>query len=198
MTQNNVRRLGTSLALAAALAAGHGAHAQVFTPSFMGPTSSGDVGVYVSDGAGTAIEGIWRQRSRSGYDLGLRAGFMDVGDGALTVGGELRKPLQVEGSPIALAVTGSAQGVFGDGNAIGLAAGLTAGHTFVPGTFTVTPYLHPRIALAKSLEGSSDFKADALVDLGLDFGVQPNLAVRLSLGLSSASPDWGIGLAWRR
>ncbi|MDB4948149.1 MAG: hypothetical protein JWM27_798 [Gemmatimonadetes bacterium] len=198
MTQTNVRRLGSSLALAAALLAGRAAHAQVFTPSFMGPTSSGDVGLYVSDGAGTAIEGIWRQRSRSGYDLGLRGGFIDVGSGAATVGVELRKPLAVQGAPVALALTGSAQGVLGDQSALGFAAGLTVGHTFVPGTFTVSPYLHPRIALSRSLDHSDKLGADALVDLGLDFGLQPNLSVRLGLGLSSASPDWGIGLAWRR
>jgi hypothetical protein len=190
--------LSSSFALTAALAAAPAASAQVFTPTFMGPASSGDVGGYVSDAVGgTAIEGIWRQR-RASYDVGLRAGFIDVGDGALTVGAELRSPLHVQSEPISLALTAGAQGVFGDGNAIGIQGGITAGHTFVPGTFTLSPYVHPRIALARSLADGADFDADVLADLGIDLGFQPNLAVRFNVGLSSHGPDWGLGLAFRR
>jgi hypothetical protein len=198
MTENTTRRLGSALALGAALLAGGAAQAQVFTPGFMAPASSGDVGGYVSEtGGGTAIEAIWRQR-RASWDLGLRGGFVDLGNGALTVGAELRAPLHVQTEPIALAFTAAGQGVFGDANAIGFNAGITAGHTFVPGTFTLTPYLHPKIALAKALEGGGHFNADAQADLGVDLGFQPNLSLRFNVGLADASPDWGIGLAWRR
>ncbi|HET6763175.1 MAG TPA: hypothetical protein VFH27_05870 [Longimicrobiaceae bacterium] len=190
--------LTSSFALAAAMATGSAASAQVFTPTFMGPASSGDVGVYVSEAAGgTAIEGIWRQRASS-YDLGLRAGFIDAGDGALSVGAEIRSPLHVQSEPISLALTAGAQGVFGGGNAIGIQGGITAGHTFVPGPFTLSPYVHPRIALSRPLGDGGDFGAHVLADLGVDLGFQPNLAVRFNVGLSSHGPDWGLGLAFRR
>jgi len=190
--------LSSAIALAASMATASAASAQVFTPTFMGPASSGDVGVYVSDAVGgTAIEGIWRQRAGS-YDLGLRAGFIDAGDGALSVGAELRSPLHVQSEPISLALTAGAQGVFGDGNAIGVQGGITAGHTFVPGAFTLSPYVHPRIALTRPLADGADFGADVLADLGVDLGFQPNLSVRLNVGLSSHGPDWGLGLAFRR
>jgi hypothetical protein len=198
MTERTTRRLVSALALGAALVTADAARAQVFTPGFMAPASSGDVGGYVSEtGGGTAIEAIWRQRAAS-YDLGLRGGFVDLGSGAFTVGAELRAPIHAQTDPIALAFTAAGQGVFGDVSAIGFNAGITAGHTFVPGTFTFTPYLHPKIALARSLEGGHEFNADAQADLGVDFGFQPNLSLRFNVGLASASPDWGIGLAWRR
>ncbi len=71
MRLSNVWMLGAlilALTLPAAPAAG-----QVFTPSFMGPYLSNDVGVYVSDVGSDAlgIEGIWRRNS-GGYDLGIR------------------------------------------------------------------------------------------------------------------------------
>ena len=198
MKSTSIRRLGPAFALAAALLGGRTAAAQVFTPTFMGPASSGDVGVYVSDaGPGTAIEGIWRQRSRS-YDIGLRGGFVDAGDGALSLGVEVRNPLHLQTEPVALAFTAGAQALVGDGSALGFQAGLSAGHTFVPGTFTLSPYLHPRIAVARSLKGGDGFDADVLADLGVDFGFQPNLSLRLNVGLADSSPDWGIGLAFRR
>ena len=46
--------------IAAALTTAGGAQAQVFTPTFLGPRSSSDFGVYLSDGPGElAAEAIW-------------------------------------------------------------------------------------------------------------------------------------------
>jgi hypothetical protein len=184
-------------ALAASLAAS-GAGAQVFTPTFMAPAPSSDLGVYVSGvGGGTAVEGIWRTRSRS-FDVGLRGGFVDAGSGMLSVGAELRNQIPLQGAPIGLAFTAGAQALVGDGSAVGFQAGLTAGHTFAAPQVTVTPYLHPRIAAARGLGHGSRFEADVLADLGVDLGFQPNLSLRLNVGLANAGPDWGIGLAFRR
>jgi hypothetical protein len=199
MIRIRARILAAPLALAGALAFAGAARAQVFTPTFMGPGSSSDLGVYVSDvNGGTAVEGIWRQRSSS-YDVGLRGGFVDVGDdNALTLGAELRNPIALQGAPIGLAFTAGAQLVIGGGSAVGVQAGLTGGHTFAVPSVTLTPYLHPRIALARALENGSDLEVDVLADLGLDLGFQPNLSVRLNVGLADAGPNWGIGVALRR
>ncbi|HEX5725509.1 MAG TPA: hypothetical protein VFX98_08580 [Longimicrobiaceae bacterium] len=176
-------------------------HAQVFTPSYMGPILSSDVGIYLSDGPGDlGIEGIWRA-TRGGYDLGIRAGYADIGeDGALMVGVEVRNPVVLSGAPIGLALTASAQGIVGDFNVIGGALGFTAGQAFTPqgSNFTLTPYIHPRLALLTgNLEGEDDLETTVLADLGIDLGFQNNFTVRFSAGLASEQADFGLGISWR-
>lgn len=176
------------------------AAAQVFTPTFMSPTRGSNVGIYFSDVdfGDFALEGIWRQSART-YDLGLRAGVVDVGDLSLTVGGEVRAPIVLAGAPIGLAFTAGGQAVVGDASGLGVQAGFTAGHTFRPegANFTFTPYIHPRLALLNSLGGADEFDAEVLADLGFDLAFAPNLMFRFSAGLGDG-PDWGLGVAWRR
>ena len=51
------------LAVLAVLGSVGALEAQVFTPTFMAPRSSSDVGIYLSDGPGDfSVEGIWRRR----------------------------------------------------------------------------------------------------------------------------------------
>lgn len=194
----NVRRVLRSLLLLGCLS-GIGVvsvQAQVFTPTFMAPRPAGDVGIYVSDGPGDfSIEGIWRQHF-GGYDLGFRGGVASADDAALLVGAELRNPLQLTGAPISLAFTAGLQAVIGDRTGAGFQAGLTAGHTFVPGNFSITPYLHPRIGLVSRPERDG-LDANILADVGFDFDFQPNLSFRIGLGLANETASWGIGLAWR-
>ena len=188
-------------ALAAAALAGSGAHGQVFTPSFMGPHTSSDVGLYVSDGPGDlAIEGIWR-RGR-GYDLGIRAGYADVADGSLLVGIETRSPVVLAGAPIGLAFTAAAQGVIGDLNGLGGAIGFTAGQAFTPpqANFTLTPYIHPRFVVytIENDTDDDDLETDIHADLGLDVAFRSNVSLRFGFGLAGSQADWGVGVAWRQ
>jgi hypothetical protein len=170
--------------------------AQVFTPTFQSTERSNDIGIYLSDGPGDlAVEGIWRRNFGVG-DLGLRAGFADLGDGELMLGADWKQPLALGTQPIDLALTFGGQAVLGDVDGLGGQVGLSFGHTFVEQGLHVTPYVHPRVALVSALDDNSDAKLDVLADLGADFTFAPNLVLRLGVNLGSGA-DWGIGLAWR-
>jgi hypothetical protein len=168
------------------------ADAQVFTPSYQAPVVMNDLGIYLSDGPGDmALEGIYRSGP-----LGLRIGFVDAAEDLLSLGGEVRVPL--ESAPIDVAFTAGVQGLIGDFDAIGVQAGLSIGERFVNPGVALTPYIHPRIAFIDGLATDDDFEAELLADLGLDAEFSSNLILRLSIGLSDDTPDVGIGLAWRR
>ncbi|HEX5520394.1 MAG TPA: hypothetical protein VFX29_01815 [Longimicrobiaceae bacterium] len=173
------------------------AAAQIFTPTYMAPRSGGDLGLYLNDGPGDfSLEGIWR-RDLGGYDLGLRGGVASIADdAALLIGAEVRNPLSVTDVPLEFAFTAGAQAVVSSRSAAGVQVGLSAGHTFVPGDFSVTPYIHPRLALLSGFR-DSDLRARVLADIGFDVAFQPNLTFRMAFGLGRETADWGIGLAWR-
>ena len=185
-------------ALAAVVLAAAPACAQVFTLPFQSTERGSDIGLYLSDGPGDlAIEGIWRRGFGTG-DLGLRAGFADLGDGELLLGADWRQPLALGTQPIELALSFGGQAALGDVDALGAQVGLIFGHTFVEEGLHVTPFVHPRLAVASGLgEGDDDAELDVLADLGADFRFAPNLVLRLGVNLGSGA-DWGIGLAWRR
>ncbi|HEX5869182.1 MAG TPA: hypothetical protein VFY65_02135 [Longimicrobium sp.] len=195
-------RIAAALALTAALSAGT-AQAQVYSPPFMSPTPTSDFGVYVSDLGDVAIEGIWRRLSRGG-DIGLRAGYADIGDGALMLGIELRNPVVLAGAPIGLAFTAGAQGLIGDDPRVGGQVGFVAGQALPAGTFTVTPYIHPRLAVVASpggdddngLQDEDDVDLDVRADIGADFDFASNVSLRLDVNLAEGA-SWGLGLAWR-
>ncbi|HLM67457.1 MAG TPA: hypothetical protein VK358_08020 [Longimicrobium sp.] len=195
--------LAAALALGATLIAGT-AHAQVFSPPFQSPIPASDFGVYVSDLDGLAVEGIWRRPSRGGSDVGLRAGFADVGEGALMLGLETRNPVVLAGAPIGLAFTAAGQGVVGEGTALlGGQVGFTAGQRLSAGTFTVTPFIHPRLAVVANLsddddavEGDNEVDLDVLADVGADLDFASGVSLRLDFNIAGGA-NWGIGLAWR-
>ena len=190
---------GTFVAAAVAVMALGGAAeagAQVFTLPFQPPRISNDVGVYVNDGPGDlAIEGILRRGA-----LGLRVGFADVADGgALLAGIDYRSPLRLAGTaPVDLALTLGGQAMLGDADGFGAQVGLSLGYTFTSPELTVTPYLHPRLAVVKLDTGAEDDEAEleALADLGIDLGFSPNLALRFGANLGEGA-NWAVGLAWR-
>jgi len=170
------------------------AQAQVFTPTYNSPRLLNEIGVYLHDGPGDlGVEGIWRAGP-----LGLRVGFVDIGDGYLTVGGEIRNPIRVAGAPLGLAFTAGAQGLIGDDSAVGLQAGLSAGYTFVGEGLAVTPYIHPRVGVLNEIVGD-DFNVALLADIGADVELANNLLVRLGVKLDdNLGSNWGVGVAWRR
>jgi hypothetical protein len=193
-----MRKLAFACAAAAALMAAVPAAAQVFTPTFQSTRRGGsDIGLYLSDGPGDlAVEGLWRRNFGTG-DLGLRAGFADAGDGYVLLGADWRQPLALGTAPVDLALTFGAQGALGDVSGIGAQVGLDFGHTFAQPEVTITPYVHPRLALVSALGDNGDAELDVLADIGADFDFAPNLSLRVGVNLGDGA-DWGIGLAWRR
>lgn len=193
-------RIAAAAALAAALFGGP-AQAQVLTPPFMSPVPTSDFGVYVSDVGNLGIEGIWRRLSRGGSDVGIRVGYADVGDGALMAGLEVRNPVVLAGAPIGLAFTAGAQGIVGDATLLGGQVGFSVGQPLPAGTFTVTPYIHPRLAVlvdpgADEAAGEDEIELDVLADIGADFAFAGGVTLRLDFNLGDGA-DWGLGLAWR-
>jgi hypothetical protein len=186
------------VAVAAVVMAVAPARAQVFTPTFQSTERSNDIGVYLSDGPGElAVEGIWRRAFGTG-DLGLRAGFADLGDGELLLGADWRQPLALGTQPIDVGLTFGGQAAVGDVDVFGAQVGLVFGHTFVEEGLHVTPYVHPRLAIAGGFgNGESDAELDVLADVGADFRFAPNLVLRVGVNIGDGA-DWGIGLAWRR
>jgi hypothetical protein len=191
------------LALAAALVAGQ-AQAQVFSPTFMSPTPTSDFGVYVSEVGELGIEGIWRRPSRGGADIGLRAGYADLNDGALMVGLELRNPVVLAGAPIGLAFTAGGQGLAGDGvTELGGQVGFTAGQALPAEGFTITPYIHPRLAVIADLDDNDaagdddDLELDVLADIGADLAFASGISLRVGFNLADGA-TWGLGLSWRQ
>jgi hypothetical protein len=169
------------------------ARAQVFSPTFQAPYARSDVGLYVSDFENElGIEGILR-RSMGTYDLGLRLGFADD---AVLLGADLRNPLTIAATaPLGVALTFGGQAALGDANLFGAQAGLSVGYAFRSPELTVTPYIHPRVAL---LFGDvPDETLDVRADLGVDVEFRPSLVLRFGANLGDGA-DYGIGLAVRR
>jgi hypothetical protein len=169
--------------------------AQVFTPTFTSPRLLNEVGIYLSDGPGDlTVEGIWR-----GGPLGLRVGFVDGWGGLLSVGGEVRTPLVIEGAPLGLAFVAGAQGVMGDASGVGVQAGLSAGYTFRGTGAVFTPYMHPRIGAVNRIGGNDDMELEIMADVGLDVEFWNNLLLRLGINFGGGPGSaWGVGLGWRR
>ncbi len=174
--------------------------AQVFTPTFMTPYPANEFGIYVNDGPGDlGLEAIFR-RGRSGGDFGLRAGYADIGDGALTLGIEVRNPVVLAGAPIGLAFTAGAQALLGgDVAGLGGQVGFSIGQEFPAANFTVTPYIHPRLALLNDVgtEDDDEFEVDVLADLGVDIRFQNGVSFRVAGNLGQGV-DWGLGVSFRQ
>lgn len=188
-------RLGSFLAVALLGLSPVAVEAQVFTPTFMSPQRSADVGVYLSDGPGDfAVEGIWR-RNLGAYDLGFRAGIADVGGLVVLVGAEFRTPLEIADAPVEVALAGGVQGAFGEGSAAGFQGGVSVGAPIVEGNFTFVPYIHPRLAILSRF-GQEDFDLDPLADVGFDLLLPQNLRFRVGFGLGGPTARWGVGFSW--
>lgn len=189
------RRILPGLFLLCVVLAPATAHAQIFTPTYLAPRSSADIGIYFSDLGDIAVEGVVR-RNYGNYDLGFRGGIADVGNAAILLGADFRNPIQIDAPPLDLALVAGAQGVIGDFTGGGAHLGVSLGGTFAPAeaTFTLTPYLVPRVAFV-AVEDASDL--EVLADLGIDADFAPNVSFRLNFGISDRGSNFGIGVALR-
>lgn len=181
-------------ALFLVVAAAGSVAAQIFTPTYLSPRTSSDVGVYFNDGPGDfSVEGILR-RGFGGYDLGFRGGLADTGDLLVLLGLDYRNPIMA-GEPLGVAVTGGAQAGLGDASVFGLTAGLTVGPTVAADGVTFTPYAHPRVALVDGT-GGDGMDLELLADIGVDLAFN-RLELRFGATFEDQGADWGIGISWR-
>ncbi len=193
------------LLLAAVFTGVEVAEAQVFTPSYLSPRSAGDYGIYINDGPGDfSVEGVMRI-DLGIHDFGIRGGVASGNDvrplpdtdGAhILLGADIRSPFQVEDVPIEFAFGAGAQGILGEASQLGGTVGVTIGYTFVPGDFTFTPYVHPRLGVFGG-DGFDGLEASFLGDIGIDFAFAPGVNFRLGFGLGNETANWGLGVSWR-
>jgi hypothetical protein len=191
------RRRSIAAAVAAAVLAATPAAAQLFTPPFMSPVPRNDFGVYVSTLSDIAIEGLWQRHARAGSGLGLRAGYTEWGDGSLLLGLQVVNPVALAGAPIGLAFTASGQGVFGGKNGGGGQVGFTAGGSIPATDLTVTPYIHPRLAVSSWPDREDNLRMRVLADFGIDLDFAAGMALRIGANLGDGA-SIGVGVAWRQ
>ena len=185
--------------------------AQTIYPSFQQPrVVSREYNFAVADGQGlTPIVFQWREGTTPRTQLSLDAGLADPGDDldvVLLVGGQYGRMLSQARAdfPLDVLLTGGVFGAFGGGTYLALPIGVSVGHRFpLEGTsMTVTPYIHPRLAL-EFVTGDGDNSDIAIgFDLGGNLELTPQLALRVSAmfggeGLRGTDGDAvGISLAW--
>lgn len=194
------RWLFSALLTAVVIALPGRVHAQITTPTFQGARSGSDVGASLSatsDGGG-ALEGILRRRYGT-YDLGFRVGLLTGGDAAVTLGGDFRNPFQLGIPPLDAAITAGVQGVIGNDSGVGAQVGVIFGSTFLPedATFTISPYVQPRIAVLNGLRDVRGTEIYPLADVGVNLDFPPNVSVRVGLGVGHGGASFGAGFAIR-
>lgn len=193
----HVRWNGMAALAAAALLAASPAAAQVFTPTFMSPIPRNDFGVYVSSLHDIAIEGLWERHARGGSGMGLRAGYTDWGEGSLLLGLQVVNPVALAGAPIGLAFTASGQAVVGGENGVGGQVGFTAGGALPATSLTITPYIHPRLAVVSWPGREENLSLRVLADFGVDLDFLSGMAIRVGANLGDGA-SIGVGVAWRQ
>lgn len=195
MTRKIVR---AAAVLGLLLGAAAPAAAQVFTPPFMSPAPRNEFGVYVSSLSDLAIEGMWERYGRAGSGMGLRAGYTNWGDGSLLVGLQVVNPVALAGAPIGLALTASGQAVLGGVNGGGGQVGFTAGGPIRSPDVTVTPYIHPRLAVVSwPTRVDEDLRVRVLADIGVDLDLASGMAIRIDANMGDGA-SIGVGVSFRQ
>jgi hypothetical protein len=192
----HARRWGAAVAALVAMSAAPAA-GQIFTAPFMSPTPRNDFGVYVSSLGDIAIEGLWQRHARGGSGMGLRAGYTEWGDGSLLLGLQVVNPVVLAGAPIGLAFTASGQAVVGGNTGGGGQVGFTAGGAIPATGLTVTPYIHPRLAVVSWPGRDDDLGLRVLADFGVDLDFLSGMALRVGANLGDGA-SIGVGVAWRQ
>jgi hypothetical protein len=173
------------------------------SPSFQSPGPHNDLGAYFIRPKDTdwGIAGTWRQSG--GLNLGIRGEYVQILSGVSRwgLGAEVKGGLGPVAPPLAFNWTAGFGGLFGSGaSVLSIPVGLTLGLHLNGGGLVLTPYVHPRVALAiispDRGEGdrTSEFRFDT--DLGADLDLTPTLILRLG-GTFGDQPGWGVGLAVR-
>lgn len=177
--------------------------AQVFTPTLVVPAAPAPfIGGALSAGIGRddgfALEGILR-RPFGEYQLGVRAGLVDADGLAVLLGLEYANPLELPqlALPFQVSVTGAAQAAVGGRSGLGVSAGATLGRAFEVEEVTITPYLHPRVAVLDGITPGESLALALLLEGGADFAFAPGLNLHVALGVGREAANLGVGLSWR-
>ena len=204
-------RAGSALMLLAVLAAG--AHAQAANyPSLQLPTASvRDYTAAIGGGSGTVALFQWREGAGPAMHLGLDVGLADYNrssDLQLFIGGSLgRELLRAAGEqPLDVLLTAGAGASFGGGSTLfRIPVGVSIGHTFaLDQGMSLTPYVHPRLSIDICDDcggsGSNDSDVTLNFDLGANFQVNRQFAVRAAMSISGSGffgdDAFALGFNW--
>lgn len=159
------------------------------------------------DAAGTSFVFQWREGVSLRDQLSLDVGLADPGGNADTqflIGGQYARQLMTSGSqaPFDLLFTAGVNGAFGDFSVVRLPVGVSLGRRFpLEGGLAITPYAHPRVALAFCGDCVDDSDVSLDFDLGANFEFTPQFALRFSLLFTGSNyfdddTAFGLSLAW--
>lgn len=198
------------VAAVASLAPVGSASAQAYNyPAFQPPTIvQREYAVGVADGDHTTSavfqwrEG-WSPVSQLSFDVGVAD--PDHGDVKLLLGGGYARQLNRSNNdlPLDLLLTAGAYVALTDPTTFQIPVGISAGHRFdLDQGLALTPYIHPRLALAYCSDcgpdGDSNSDLDVVFDLGANFEVSPRLSLRAAVAFGGDRNDAiGFALAWR-
>jgi hypothetical protein len=163
-----------------------------------------------SGNAGTSLLFQWREGMSADWQFGLEGGIASPKglDTRLLLGGSLawqwtRSSADV---PFDVALTGGAGLSSGNSHdVVRIPIGASVGHTFkLDNGNELTPFVHPRISLdfcSSTLWCGSNSKLDVDVDVGLNYGITQQVAVRIAgmLGGTSyvgSTNAVGFSVAW--
>jgi hypothetical protein len=161
--------------------------------------------------AGTSLLFQWREGLNEDWQFSLEGGLASPKglDTRLLLGGALAWQWLRAGAdlPLDIALTGGAGLSSGNGSsAVRIPLGAVVGHTFkLDNGNELTPFVHPRLSIDTCSSGSfcsgSSSKLDVDVDVGVNYEITPQVAVRLAglLGGATyvgATNAIGFSVAW--
>lgn len=193
--------------IAAVLAAPSALAAQAWNyPAFQQPlVVDREFNFLLADGgrpSGTSLVFQWREGRARGSQLSLDAGFANTsGAGAddtfLLIGGQYARLLAAQRPdlPFNVLFTAGANAALGDPTHIlRFPVGISAGHLFrIDPRMTLTPFVHPRLAIDYctqcQIDGSGDLQLGLVLDLGASLQFAPGMALRLAATISALSDE---------
>ncbi len=160
--------------------------------------------------AGTALLFQWREGMSADWQFSVDGGIASpkVGNTRLILGGALAWQWirATADMPFDIAPTGGVGFSSGSGrNVVRVPFGLAIGHTFDVGGNQLTTFVHPRLSIDNcsncSATGGGNAKLDVDADIGVNYEITPQVAVRLAglLGGTSylrATNAIGFSVAW--
>ena len=162
--------------------------------------------------AGTSLLFQWREGMSDGFQFTLQGGLAAPegrADTRLLLGGGLAWQAARASAdfPFDVALTGEAGLSSGNNNTVvRIPFGASVGHTFtLDNGNQLTPFVHPRLSIDNcsscAFGGKSDSKVNVDVDLGLNYEVTPQVALRFAAMLGGTSfvggtNAIGFSVAW--
>jgi len=161
--------------------------------------------------AGTSLLFQWREAMQPGWQFGFDGGLaapQGGGDTRLVLGGALayQATRSTVDFPFDVALTGGIGASLGGSNSVlRIPFGASVGHTFdLDDGFRLTPYVHPRLSIdrcSSCQSGRSESKLNVNVDIGTEFVVTPQVALRVAALLggtdyNGGSSSVGFSVAW--